>query len=233
MDLNRHRFYMYNVLRDIYSNPQLRFLLGFKGGTALMFFYNLPRFSVDLDFNLLQKDKEEFVFQEVRNILLKYGKIEDEAIKFFGQLLVLNYGSGERNLKIEISNRQYPNHYEQKNLLGINMQVMTMPDMFAHKLCALLERVETANRDIFDCWFFLNNRTPINRELLELRVQIPLEDYMGKCIDMLETMPESSLLNGLGELIDAQTKTFVRLNLRKDVISLLRFYQAFPICEKI
>jgi hypothetical protein len=45
-------------------------------------------------------------------------------------------------MKIEISNRQWNNHYERKNLLGINMQVMVAPDMFAHKLCALLDRGE-------------------------------------------------------------------------------------------
>ena len=53
MDVNRHKFYMLQILKDIYSDPKLSTALGFKGGTALMFFYNLPRFSVDLDFNLL------------------------------------------------------------------------------------------------------------------------------------------------------------------------------------
>lgn len=35
------------------------------------------------------------------------------------------------------------------------MQVMTAPDMFAHKLCALLDRKQIANRDIFDSWYFM------------------------------------------------------------------------------
>jgi len=45
MDLNKHKFFMLQILRDIYSDLELANNLGFKGGTALMFFYNLPRFS--------------------------------------------------------------------------------------------------------------------------------------------------------------------------------------------
>jgi len=30
---------------------------------------------------------------------------------------------------------------------------MVQSDMFAHKLCALLDRNAITNRDIFDCWY--------------------------------------------------------------------------------
>jgi predicted nucleotidyltransferase component of viral defense system len=99
MDLDKHKYFMLQILRDIYSDLELANALGFKGGTALMFFYNLPRFSVDLDFNLLSPDKEKEteIFQKLRNILLKYGTIDDEAQKFFGPVLVLDYGKGIEN----------------------------------------------------------------------------------------------------------------------------------------
>lgn len=194
-----------------------------------MFFYDLPRFSVDLDFNLLDLAKEKAVYEKVRKILLKYGKIFDEAMKFYGPIIVLDYGVGERKLKIEISNRQWNNHYERKNLLGINMQVMVAPDMFAHKLCALLDRGELTNRDIFDSWFFMQKQTPLNKEIVETRMEMPLVDYMQKCIDHLENMSDRGILNGLGELMDEDMKKFVRTKLRTETISLLRFYKEFPI----
>ena len=53
VDINRHKFFLVQILKDIYSDLELANILGLKGGTALMFFYDLPRFSVDLDFNLL------------------------------------------------------------------------------------------------------------------------------------------------------------------------------------
>ena len=229
IDLNKHKSYMVNILRDIYSDLELANYLGFKGGTALLLFYGLSRFSVDLDFNLLKAEKENYVYQKLHDILLKYGKIDDEASKFFGPVLVLNYGSGERNLKLEISNRQDDSRYEVKPFMGINMLVMTAADMFANKLCALLSRKELVNRDIFDCWFFMENRMPFNRNLLESKVKMPFADYMQECINMLNNLPDKGLLNGIGDLLDNKMKTFVRNKLRSDTIFLFNLYKTFPI----
>lgn len=229
MDINKHKFFMLQILKDIFSDANLADCLGFKGGTALMFFYDLPRFSVDLDFNLIDTTKEELVYKKVRDILLKYGKIHDEAKKFFGPVFVLDYGQNERKLKVEISNRQYDNHYEIKNLLGIEMRVLVKPDMFAHKLCALLDRTEITGRDIFDCWFFLNSHTPVNADIVESRMEMPLQDYLQRCIDTVEQMSDKSIMNGLGEMTDGEMKKFAKTKLRKETVALLNFFRASPI----
>lgn len=229
VNINKHKFFLFQILKEIYEDKELSGILGFKGGTALMFFYDLPRFSVDLDFNLLNLQKEDRVYEKVREILLKHGSIHDEAKKFYGIISVLDYGVGERKLKVEISNRGFGDHYEVKNLLGVNMQVMVAPDMFAHKLCAILDRTAITNRDIFDCWFFMNNKTPINQSIVETRMEMPLSDYLQKCIDTLEGMSDKGMLNGLGELMDEEMKKFVRTKLRTETITLLRFYKQFPL----
>ena len=218
VNVNKHKFFLLQLLKDIYSDLELANYLGLKGGTALMFFYDLPRMSVDLDFNLLNSAKEKIVYAKVREIVLKYGKIFDEAMKFYGPIIVLDYGVGERKLKVEISNRQWDNRYEMKNLLGIHMQVMITPDMFAHKLCALLDRSEVTNRDIFDSWFFMQKQTPINRRIVETRMEMLFADYLQRCIDHLEEMSDRGLLNGLGELMDDDMKKFVRTKLRRETI---------------
>lgn len=46
---------MAQILSLIFKDKDLCNALGFKGGTALMFFHNLPRFSTDLDLNLLNQ----------------------------------------------------------------------------------------------------------------------------------------------------------------------------------
>ncbi|WP_321332020.1 nucleotidyl transferase AbiEii/AbiGii toxin family protein [uncultured Bacteroides sp.] len=229
VNINKHKFFLLQILKDIYSDIELASCLGFKGGTALMFFYDLPRFSVDLDFNLLDITKEKIIYEKVRRILLKYGKIYDEAMKFYGPIIVLDYGVGERKLKVEISNRQWSNHYEIKNLLGINMKVMVASDMFAHKLCAMLDRNEITNRDIFDTWFFMNNRTAINKAIVEERIGMTLAEYIQQCIEQLEAMSDKGMLNGLGELMDEDMKRFVRTKLRTETVSLLKFYKEFPV----
>lgn len=232
VDINRHRLYLFEILKEIYEDKELAGTLGFKGGTALMFFYNLPRFSTDLDFNLLIPNKADLVYNKIREIVLKHGEIDDEAKKFYSLLFVLNYGEEERMLKLEISKRNYGDRYEIKDLMGIKVEVMVAPDMFAHKLCALLDRSSITNRDIFDTWFFMKTRTPLNQSIVEQRMKVTLPQYIQKCIDQLEQLHNLKLLDGLGELVDTEIKQFVRTNLRQETITLLKFYQKYPILEE-
>jgi len=229
MNINNHKFYMLQILKDVFSDGELADCLAFKGGTATMFFYDLPRFSVDLDFNLLDVQKERLVYEKLEKVLSKFGTLVDKALKFFGPVFVLDYGKGERKLKVEVSNRQYDNHYEIKNLMGVEMRVLTKPDMFAHKLCALLDRNEITGRDVFDCWFFLNSRTPINAAIVESRMGIPLQEHVQRCIDTLEQLSDKTVMNGIGELVDGDMKRFAKTKLRKETISLLEFFKAYPI----
>jgi len=193
------------------------------------FITSCDKYSVDLDFNLLDQGKEDVVYKKIRKIVLKYGLIADEAKKYFGPILVLDYGIGERKLKIEISNRNFNDTYEIKNLLGINVKVMVQADMFAHKLCTLLDRTELTNRDIFDSWFFMNVQSPVNTSLIESRMGMPYINYMDKCIQHLEGINHKGMLAGLGELMDNKTKSFVRNKLLIETITLLKFYKEFPI----
>jgi predicted nucleotidyltransferase component of viral defense system len=228
IDINRHKFFLVQILKDIYTDIEVANYLGFKGGTALMFFYDLPRFSVDLDFNLIDVEKEDFVYGKVREILLKYGTIFDEAKKFYGPLIVLDYGMHERKLKVEISNRLFDDRYEIRNFLGINMKVMVQTDMFAHKLCALLDRNIIASRDIFDCWFFMQRQTLINKDIIEYRMGKPYNEYLEKCIGKIESISDNALLQGIGELMDDEMKKFVKTKMRSEVIRLLKLYIEFP-----
>lgn len=114
-------------------------------------------------------------------------------------------------------------------MLGINMKVMVQADMFAHKLCALLDRNAVTNRDIFDCWFFMQNQTTVNKAIIESRMGMKYADYLQKCIDKLESMSDKGLLQGMGELMDIEMKNFVRIKLRVETIGLFRFYKDFPI----
>ena len=218
---------MAQILGLIFRDKELNRLLAFKGGTALMFFHGLPRFSTDLDFNLLDPSREAEVYARVRGILQRFGTIDDEAVKHYGILLVLNYGRGERMLKVEISNRQYPNHYEVRNLAGTDIRVMTLPDMFAHKLCAMGER--TSPRDIFDCWFFLSKHTEINEQIVLERTGQSVSDYALQCVAMLRGTTSKVLMQGLGEVLDAKGKTFVRTKLIEETASALELFAAFPL----
>lgn len=194
-----------------------------------MFFYGLPRFSTDLDFNLIDAAKEQVVYDKVKAILLKYGKIHDEAMKYYGPILVLDYGAGTRKLKVEISKRNFNDSYSMHNLLGIDMKVMDKPNMLSHKLCAILDRNELTNRDIFDTWYLMEQRTPVVRRIIEERMQRPLETYLEEIMEKINGLSNKGLLNGLGELMDEKTKNFVRTRLLQELVILIDFYKTFPI----
>lgn len=81
LDKTKHEIQMKNILKNIYSDRLLAPILGFKGGTACYFFYDLPRFSVDLDFDLLDKSKEEEVFERLKEIIAPFGEISEARNK--------------------------------------------------------------------------------------------------------------------------------------------------------
>ncbi|MDD2198229.1 MAG: nucleotidyl transferase AbiEii/AbiGii toxin family protein [Bacteroidales bacterium] len=224
-DISSHKYYLVRILKDIYSDPLLSSVLGFKGGTAHMLFYNLPRFSVDLDFNLLDKTESDLVFQKLRNILSSYGQIKDEAQKYYGLLLVLNYGAHNRNLKLEISNREYKDRYQNLNYLGIMIKVMHVEDMFTHKLCALTDRKSIAGRDVFDIYYFLKDNIKINHEIIKQRTNMDVSEYIEYSIYTIKNIKKTSLLNGIGELVDEDVKSFVKNKLQDETINLLGIYK--------
>ena len=233
MDKNKHKFYMAQILSLIFKDKNLCNVLAFKGGTSLMFFHNLNRFSTDLDFNLLDPDKLDLAYDKVRTILTRFGTIDAEAKKLYGPVLVLNYGKGERMLKVEISVRQYPNHYEMRSLAGTDIRVMVMPDMFAHKLCDMGERLSP--RDIYDVWFFLQNHTEINEEIVRIRTAKSVSEYTAWCAEHVKEASPKLLMQGLGEVLnDAKSKTFVKNKLIAETSSALELFSAFPlIAEQI
>ena len=231
MDKNKHKFYMARILSLIFKDKDLCNVLAFKGGTSLMFFHNLNRFSTDLDFNLLDPDKLNLAYDKVRAILTRFGTIDAEAKKLYDPVLVLNYGNGERMLKVEISVRQYPNHYEMRSLAGTDIRVMVMPDMFAHKLCAMGERLSP--RDIYDVWFFLQNHTEINEEIVRMRTAKSVSEYTAWCAEHVKEASQKLLMQGLGEVLnDAKSKTFVKNKLIAETSSALELFSAFPLIAK-
>lgn len=162
-DISVHKNILFQILKDIYSDTTIAPLLGFKGGTAAFMFYELDRFSVDLDFDLLNEGKEDYVFNRIEQIAKKYGIVKEIERKRFSLLFVLSYEDKARKIKIEINRRSFGSRYELKTYFGVSMLVMVKEDMFAHKLMAMHERVGKTSRDIYDVWFFLKHRWLINQ----------------------------------------------------------------------
>ncbi|MDO8512491.1 MAG: nucleotidyl transferase AbiEii/AbiGii toxin family protein [bacterium] len=217
-----HKNVMFQILKAIYFDTTVASLLGFKGGTAALMFYELDRFSVDLDFDLLDRDKEDFVFERIEQVAKKYGKIKDAQKKRFNLLFVLSYEDKARQIKLEINRRAFGSHYDVRNYLGVSVPVMVKEDMFAHKLMAMRERIGKTSRDIYDVWFFLEHRWPINKEIVEQRAGVPFKKLIEQCIEKLEKMNNRDILGGLGELLTEPQKDWARAKLREETIFQLK-----------
>ncbi len=232
--LNReiHQVIMGQVLRDIYSDITISPFLGFKDGTCAYFFYDLPRFSVDLDFDLISIKKDEFakkeILEKIVSIVEKYGNIKDKHIKYNSIFCLLSYGDEEHNIKIEINTRgqlkSMTEQYELNELFGISMLTATKDYLVASKFHALLNRSQVAPRDVYDIYYFLKNNWGVNKEMLEDLTGEKSQHYLVKCIEVVSNVKDNQILQGLGELLSVKEKAWVKENLKTETIFLLKNY---------
>ena len=202
IDRTTHKNILIRILKDIFTDPNVGPFLGFKGGTAAFLFYDLNRFSVDLDFDLLDATKEDQVFNRVKEILESYGTLKEAEMKRFNLFYLLSYEekvAGAQNVKVEINRRDFGSKYGVKSYIGIPMKVMIKEDMVAHKLCAMYERIGKTNRDIFDVYFFLKDNWPVNKQIVEKK--------SGR--SSLETKKRSDIGIGKYVLKDSDKNIFV------------------------
>lgn len=62
LEITTHRNILLHLLKEVYTHPSIGAFLGFNGGTAAYLFYELDRFSVDLDFDLLNQESGSTIF---------------------------------------------------------------------------------------------------------------------------------------------------------------------------
>jgi predicted nucleotidyltransferase component of viral defense system len=226
LEYAKHKNILLRILKDIFTDTSIATSLGFKGGTSALLFYDLPRNSVDLDFDLLDDNKEQEVFEKVQSIIKNYGIITESHTKRFNLLNVLSYAPNTQKIKIEISRRKYGSKYEIKTLLGISMQVMVKEDMYAHKLMAMYERIGKTSRDIFDVQFFAKNNWEINKQIVEERAKMSFKELLEGCIKKLEGLKNKNILDGLGELMSDSQKDSTRAKLKEDILFSLKMMHA-------
>jgi predicted nucleotidyltransferase component of viral defense system len=221
LNIPTHKTVLFQILKDIYSDTLIAPFLGFKGGSAAVMFYGLDRFSVDLDFDLLDEEQEDIVFERVMQIAAKHGTLKEAHKKRFNLFCLLSYEDKARNIKVEVNRRQFGSRYEIRTYLGVSMLVMVPEDMFAHKLIAMSERIGKTSRDIYDVWFFLQKRFPINKEIVEKRSGMPFDQLVDRCIEQLEKLNNRHILDGVGEFLTTSQKDWAKAKLRQETIALL------------
>ncbi|OYT42169.1 MAG: hypothetical protein B6U86_00880 [Candidatus Altiarchaeales archaeon ex4484_43] len=197
------------ILNSIYRGNFSR-LMFFVGGTALRFFYNLPRFSEDLDFNTpsLEEDGFKEILERVEKDLSLEGFSPEISHKKRDNLFIasvnlpgvmkqygiINGRRGDIMIKIEVNRPEWPLSTESHvmNLYGYNFSAILMSKgaLLSEKLLALLSRKR--GRYIYDILFMLRKRFPFDREVL----------YANNIMEE----PEGIILNYLSEISEKELK---------------------------
>lgn len=228
LDRTKHEITMRNILNDIYSNHNLSNKLGFKGGTSCYFFYDLPRFSTDLDFNLLSTKEKEMVFSDMKTLLEKYGEVRDQHKKANTLFYYLVHTPQKSGIKIEISTREIEkvNSYDILEFYGTAFLVMKKEDIFANKLLALTYRHAASARDLFDINFFFSKGWSINKDIIIAIAKMPFIEYMETLPKYIkENFNTKNIHVGLGELLNDQSqRDFVKRKLIEDTVRRISTY---------
>lgn len=215
LNISTHKKYITKLFLDILSNNNLSVTLGFKGGTALYFFYDLDRFSTDLDFDIVS---EEFNPQEMSSEVEKTLKIEEYREKRYTHFWLCSYSKGQHKIKVEVSKRKFTNDYEIKDFRGYSCRILTKECMFAHKLCAITERAVLQNRDLYDSWFMFSKGFPVKEEILNEKMGKNLSEYAKDLVEVIDSLPKNhNILNGLGSVLDRERREWVKENLIKEL----------------
>lgn len=167
----------------------------FKGGTALKYFYNLNRFSEDLDFSFVQNINNKNINEEINKVFKNFNQQyqilekESRANKQGNKIIGLNYemrikGPLNRrlnhleNVKIDISFRNDILHKSElkyfsplyPDIPAFSLQVMDIKEILAEKVAAVIER--TKMRDIYDIYYLLIiKKVEYNEKLIKEKMQ--------------------------------------------------------------
>lgn len=192
----------WNVIREIVQELALAALsqaglfkfAAFQGGTCLRILYGLSRFSEDLDFVLLQENRN-FKWENYAASLAKefqaFGldvQIQDRSkvgssIKTafikrdsVGQVLTFQFPRARSQsqtirIKLEVDSRPPAGAVHETKMINFPypcaVTVHDLSSLFAGKCHALLCRTYTKGRDYYDLLWYLRKKTPVNLVLLQ------------------------------------------------------------------
>ncbi len=181
----------------------------FYGGTCLRIFYNLPRFSEDMDFSLTEKNPAihlENYFQAIHDVFaltgkevvitkkekLNFGRVESAFLKEDTSAYDIAFRT-EKTIKVKIEldiNPPLLFDTEQKLLMkpySLMVRCFTLSDLFAGKMHALVFRnwkTRVKGRDWFDFEWYIRNNVPLDFTHLQERIR----EFSGQEVSKEEFM---------------------------------------------
>lgn len=226
-----HKNWLYRILAAIADDPFLQTVLRFKGGTCAAMRNIIERFSVDLDFDLLDKKAIPETSHHLEKIFADLGlTIKDHSKKVPQYFLQYPNTPGHRNtLRIDITTPPpRANEYEPVRFMDIDRIIycQTIPTMFANKLVALMERHEKygsiAGRDIFDIHTFFIKGFHYKAEIIIARRKVSPRKFFQQLKKFIEKNITLTILDeDLNTLIPPTGFHQIRKLLKQEVLALI------------
>lgn len=215
------RLYMSNGSENIF----------FKGGTAIRFLLGSFRFSEDLDFTAVApKEKIEEIlvstfdfFKKNTTADLEFEKekvdknLEEESVKY-RFLFKPNDLSQKVSIRIDVSLREKPQTKEETILTPFDYPISPYPlvvhleatELLAEKIRALYIRGKP--RDLFDLWFLLTKKIPIDQLMLKKKFAIyPRSQFSFKKLkEIISFYRENELKRDLNQFLPRNYREFYK-----------------------
>ena len=231
--------------------------VAFYGGTCLRIFYDLQRFSEDMDFSLLRPDENFRLEDYFDNIIAEFKALgRDVSITKKEKKTLTNVKSAflkdntevynlqfttEKNIKIKIEvDTQPPLGFETEyKLLMLPFSFMVrcyaLPDLYAGKMHALLFRNwkgRVKGRDWYDFEWYVRNNVPLNFNHLQQRTE-QLNEIGEKefSIDHFKEMLKERILNTDMNTVKNDVRPFVKNTSEMDIWSTDYFLQIVDLIQ--
>jgi len=226
-----HKAWMLRVLTEIAKDDLLTKQLIFKGGTCASMMGILNRFSVDLDFDILNLEKTPEIRKAFYNIFTKLElSVKDESknvVEFF-----VKYPAKENErsiLKIDAVVGVFKNAVNAPMYLpeiSRTLMCQTKETIFSHKLVALKERYDKkeaiAGRDLYDIHYFFFQGLRYIPELIEERTKKSPSAYFKELVGFIESkMDQENIDRDLNTLLLTKEFHKVRKILKQEAIFFL------------
>jgi hypothetical protein len=215
--------YLIRILKDISEHPFLKSRLALKGGTAInLFYFALPRLSVDIDLNYIGSPERETMLKEkgpveeaLTRILTALGfEVHRIPSQHAGGKWRLSFNSaagGTQKLELDINYLMRVPFYgveRRKSFvtdpeLQVPFPLVSFEEAFAGKLVAMLDR--TSARDIYDVDQLYRHKEPY--DFLKLKKATLLigvcgrKDWRKITLDRIDRISEKDFKQQLRPLL--------------------------------
>jgi predicted nucleotidyltransferase component of viral defense system len=190
--------------------------IAFKGDTALKLFYDLPRYSEDIDYDSLGNISPQVLMNIIKAVVTKKRwEITDDVVKYNTILLELRFAGPERNfrVKIEISTREKELNTTILSLRGVPVQTLEPTFLMTEKLITFIDR--QAGRDIFDAWFILNNAYRLDKEMI-LKTYGDEVTFYSEILKVIKKVDIKKILRDTGKLLSLDHRNWIKMSFLSD-----------------